>query len=98
MEERLLALRQDDSMREYCLLFETLAALVGEIPKAILEGLFVNGLNLEIKAKVRVLQPSGLMQIMETAHQIEDKIHILQAQVGPEPPGCHDPRFHTRAL
>ena len=74
-------------MQEYCLLFETLVALVGKVSEAILEGLFVNRLKPEIKAEVRVLQPSSLTQIMETIQRIEDKIHILQAQVGPGPPG-----------
>ena len=86
MEERLLALRQDESVREYRLLFETLVAPVDEASEAILEGLFVNGLKLEIRAEVRVLQPSGLTQIMEIAQRIGEKIHILQAQVGPGPP------------
>lgn len=67
MDERFLALRQEGSVMEYRVAFETFTTLIGEILDAILEGHFINGLNLEIRAEIRVLKPKGLELIMELA-------------------------------
>lgn len=67
MEERFLALRQEESMMAYRLAFETSAAPIRDISYAILEGHFLNGLRPEMRAEIRVMQPKGLNQIMELA-------------------------------
>ncbi|XP_052192138.1 uncharacterized protein LOC127801242 [Diospyros lotus] len=78
LEERFLALRQEGSVKEYRLKFETMAAAVPDVPEAFLEGQFLNGLNPEIRAEIRVLQPRGLDRIMVVAQNIEDKNVALQ--------------------
>lgn len=78
-EERFLALRQEGSVMANQNAFESLAAPIGDISEAILEGHFVNGLSPEIKAEVRMLQPKGLDQIMELAQKIEENNQALQA-------------------
>ena len=54
-------------------MFKTLAVPVSEVFEAFLEGHFINGLKLEIRAEIRVLQPRGLDRIMSMAQCIEDK-------------------------
>ncbi|KAL2518687.1 Mediator of RNA polymerase II transcription subunit 25 [Abeliophyllum distichum] len=61
LEERFLALRQEGSVREYRLLFETLTAPIEDVSDAMLEGHFINGLSPEVQAE----------QIMELAQRIE---------------------------
>ena len=73
VEERLLALRQEGSVRDYRLMFEMLAAPVVDVPESILEGQFINGLKPEIRAELRVLRPRGLDRIMGLAQSIEEK-------------------------
>lgn len=67
LEERFLALRQEGTVKDYRLMFETLAVPVSEVSEAFLEGHFINGLKPEIRAEIRVLQPRGLDRIMLTA-------------------------------
>lgn len=57
VEDRSLVLWQEGSVMAYRLAFETLAASIGDISDAILEGHFINGLRPEITAKIRVMQP-----------------------------------------
>lgn len=45
IEERFLALRQEGSVGEYRIAFETLAAPIENISEAMLEGHFINGLS-----------------------------------------------------
>lgn len=52
-----LTLQQDRPVMEYRLAFETLAAPIGDVSNAILEGHFINALSLNIKAEILVLKP-----------------------------------------
>lgn len=78
VEERFMALRQWGTVRDYRNCFETLASPIEEMPEAVLEGHFVNGLKPEIRAEIRVLRPLGLENIMEMAQRIEDRNQVLQ--------------------
>lgn len=67
MDERFLVLMQWGSVKDYRLCFETLAAPLKDMSEALLEGHFINGLRPDIRAKMRVLRPIGLEQIMDLA-------------------------------
>ena len=73
MMEQLLALRQTSSMGEYRHSFNLLSALFLDLPEAMLENSFVNGLQEEIKTKLRLWEPKGLGRVMKMAQMIEDK-------------------------
>ena len=60
VEERYLALRQWGFDKDYRLCFRTLASPIEDMPKAKLEGHFINGLKPDIRAEIRVLRPTGL--------------------------------------
>ena len=46
---------------------------LGELPEVVLEGNFMKGLKLEIRASLHLLRPRGLGESMELAQMIEDK-------------------------
>ena len=73
VEEQFLALWQWGSVKDYRLCFETLAAPLEEMPEALLEGHFVNGLKVDIRAKMRVLRLIGLEEMMDLAQRIEER-------------------------
>lgn len=60
-------------MREYRQWFESLAELLTEISEGLLEGKFVNGLKSDVQAKIRVLRPNGLEELMDMAQRIDEK-------------------------
>lgn len=80
--ERLLALRQDGTVREYRRQFEMLATHMTDIPDSVLEGSFVNGLKQEIRAEVLMMQPNGLARIMDLAQRVEDRNTTLKLTKG----------------
>lgn len=55
-----LSLWQEDIVRNFCQRFETLATLLKDVSKEILESIFLNGLVPEVRAKVYLLRPVGL--------------------------------------
>jgi len=55
------------AVKDYRLCFETLASLIEEMPEAMLEGHFINGLKPDIRTEIRVLWLVSLEQIMELA-------------------------------
>ena len=63
---------------EYREKFELLSGQLGGLPEAVLEGNFMKGLKLEIRASLRLLRPRGLGESMELAQMIEDKNTIEQ--------------------
>ncbi|XP_052196517.1 uncharacterized protein LOC127803919 [Diospyros lotus] len=77
-EERFLALRQMRSVKDYRLCFETLASSLERLPEAFLEGHFLNGLKLDIRAEMRVLRPTGLERMMELAQRIEERNQVVR--------------------
>ena len=46
--KRFLAMRQEGSVREFRQAFEALAFALSRLPEHVLEGVFINGLRLEI--------------------------------------------------
>lgn len=67
MEEQFLGLWQWGSVKDYRLCFETLAAPLKDMPEALLECHFINGLKADIRAEMRVLRPIGLEEMMDLA-------------------------------
>lgn len=65
-------------MAEFRKLFEALAAPLSRMSKEVLEGMFINGLKLEILVEVWLLCANGLAQLMEMAQRIEDRNLITQ--------------------
>ena len=59
----------------------------------LLEGHFINGLKLEMRAEVRLMKPTGLGRVMEVAQRVEDRNKHLRpnrahkASVGTWPRG-----------
>ena len=58
---------------EYIKKFELLSGRLGDISEAVLEGNFMKGLKLKIRAALRLLRPRGLGESMELAQMIVDK-------------------------
>lgn len=65
--EKLLALRQVSSVRDYRRQFAALAAPLPPILEEVLECNFVNGLTPIIRAEVRMMKPHGLAHTMVLA-------------------------------
>ena len=65
-------------MKEYRLCFETLASPIEGMPEALIEGQFINGLKPKIRAKLRVLRPNVLDQLMEVAQRNEERNMVVK--------------------
>ncbi|KAF4388429.1 hypothetical protein F8388_012406 [Cannabis sativa] len=80
--DRFFALRQTDSVQEYRRRFESFAAAMGTMGDQGLQGVFVNGLRMEIQGPLRLLHPNGLIRAMELAESIEANqiLHIQPLQ------------------
>lgn len=76
--EKLLALKQEGTVKDYWRRIEILAAPLPAIPEDVLEGNFINGLKTSIRAKVRMLKPRGLGHIMALAQRVEDRHELLK--------------------
>ena len=71
--DRFLALQQEGSVREFRQTFESTAAVLPGLPEHVLEGVFINGLRPDIRAKVRLVMPKRLEELMEYAQRVEDR-------------------------
>ena len=80
--EQFLAIRQTGTVAEYRRDFEMLSAPLNGLSMEVMESTFVKGLKPEVKAKLRLMRPSGLGQIMELAQLIEDRNSILKEAGG----------------
>jgi len=67
------SLRQRGTVGDYRQSFEALALPLENLPEAMLEGHFMNGLKPEIGAELRVLRPRCLEQMMDLAQRIEER-------------------------
>ncbi|XP_028554071.1 uncharacterized protein LOC114580489 [Dendrobium catenatum] len=74
--EQFLALVQEGTVAEYREHFELLSGRLRGIPDDLLEGNFMKGLKPHIRAAIRVVDPHGLVKIMETAQLVEDKLKV----------------------
>ena len=70
--ERVLCLRQKDTVRNYRRDFIALASNAPEIPDPILEMAFLNGLRPKIKVGVKLMSLRGLQRVMDVAKLVED--------------------------
>ena len=70
--ERVLCLRQKDTVRNYRRDFIALASNAPEIPYPILEMAFLNGLRPKIKVGVKLMSLRGLQRVMDVAKLVED--------------------------
>ena len=50
-----------------------MASVLQGVPKHVLEGAFINGLRPEIRAKVRLIMPRRLEELMEYAQRVKDR-------------------------
>lgn len=70
--ERLMALRQEGSVRDYIRDFKALASNAPEFTEATLELAFMHGLKAKIRAGVKMLEPRTLEKMMHAAKRVED--------------------------
>lgn len=75
---KLLALKQEWTVREYRRKFKVLAAPSLIISDDVLESNFINGLKAPIQAEVRMLKPRKLGHIMNLARRLEDRNKLLK--------------------
>lgn len=73
LHEQWLALTQVGSVMDYQRSFIELAAPLSNVPEEIALGQFINGLESEIRAEVRVLGPRNLEHAMDLALKLEEK-------------------------
>ena len=78
LSEQFLALHQVGTVREYRQQFERLSSTLVDVPKHMLEGQFVNGLDPMIRAELIVNKPSGSSQVIQMAQRIESKNQTLK--------------------
>ena len=62
-----LSLKQEASVREYLRAFELLVATLEDVLEHVQEATFINGLKPEIRAKVPMMKPMGLHEMMKFA-------------------------------
>ncbi|XP_028552250.1 uncharacterized protein LOC114580023 [Dendrobium catenatum] len=74
--EQFVALVQEGTVAEYRKHFELLSSRLRGITDDLLEGNFMKGLKPHIRAAIRVVDPHGLVKIMETAQLVEDKLKV----------------------
>lgn len=65
--EELITLKQDSIVAEYREKFKLLSGPLQNIPEELLLGTFINGLQEEIRAEVRLLEAQNLTQAMSLA-------------------------------
>lgn len=83
LQEKFLAVEQEVLVAEVRRLFETLVAPLKEISDERLETTLVNGPSLEISAKVYLLGPKELDQIMNVAHKVKDMNWVIKNSMDP---------------
>ena len=69
-------LQQISSVPEYRSRFEALAAAVGDMAELALQAAFLKGLRPEIQAALCVLEPNGLLHMMELAEVVEVNLSL----------------------
>ncbi|XP_010454397.1 PREDICTED: uncharacterized protein LOC104736161 [Camelina sativa] len=70
--ERLLSLKQDESVIRYLGEFEDLSTQCSGLPDSVLEAVFIKGLKKEIQDMLRMFQPKGLSDIIMMARRVEN--------------------------
>ncbi|XP_024030288.1 uncharacterized protein LOC112094195 [Morus notabilis] len=99
--ERLMALRQTGGVAEYRDTFEALAASMRGVFEPIFKGAFLNGLREDIRAEVRMHRPINLLEAMDLAQQVEDRLdavdRVRRSKVGQSRPNTHQKGFTAAA-
>ncbi|XP_062100900.1 uncharacterized protein LOC133806828 [Humulus lupulus] len=91
--DRFFVLQQVNSVQEYRRKFEALAASMETMGEAALRAAFLKGLKVEIQAPLRVLEPNGLIHMMELAEQLEATQALTKGlRTGPAGPVRSSPR------
>lgn len=72
--EELSTLRQTGSVEEFVEAFELLSSQVGRLPEEQYLGYFMSGLKVQIRRRVRTLNPQNRMQMMRMAKDVEDEL------------------------
>ena len=73
MMEQLLALWYTSSVGEYCHSFELLSVVFLDLPEAVRENAFANGLQEKIKFELRLWESKGLGRAMKVAQMLDNK-------------------------
>ena len=84
--EQFLAVRQQGTVAAYWREFEILATPLKGILDEVMESTFMNGLLLEIRAELCLLQLYGLGHLMEMAQRVEDRNLAMRAAREPNGP------------
>lgn len=70
--ERLMTLKQEGTVREYCRDFISLVTNAAEVPDVMLETTFMIGLKPQIRVGVKLMEPRNLGKMMSVAKLVED--------------------------
>ena len=71
-------------MAEYRALFEHLVVSLGKLEEETMAAIFVNGLNEKLLAELMVMNPIGLIEMMDMIRRIEAKNQIVTSAHTPK--------------
>lgn len=77
-----MTVKQTGTVLEYRREFIKMVAPLENVPERILMAQFLNGLEVEVKAEVRMKGPSNLDQVVDYAVRAEEKIRVTKASQG----------------
>lgn len=86
IQGELAKLTQTTSVADYQSRFEALANQTTGVPESFLQSCFESGLRNDIRREVRALQPHSLMQAVNLAKLMEDKLQDTGARSWPSRP------------
>ncbi|KAF7811943.1 Retrotransposable element Tf2 [Senna tora] len=75
--EMLMALKQEESIAEFREKFDLLFAPLKNALEEMLIGAYQNGLKEEIRAELRMVKAQTLLEVVDLAHQIEERNMVL---------------------
>lgn len=78
LHEQWLALKQEGDVLGYRQKFIELSAPLENISEEIALGNYINGLKLDIRAEIRLLEPTNLGRAMDLAQKIEAKLQLTR--------------------
>ena len=70
-------MKQQTTMEDYLEKYETLVSPLRNLPDALMEGAFMNGLKPEVQVEVRMMKPTNLAQMIEAAQLVEEINKVL---------------------
>ena len=75
--EKILGLHQEGSVREFRQIFESTTSVLPRLSEHVLEGVFINGLRLDIRAEVRLVMPK-LEELWNTLKGLKTAIGLIR--------------------